>query len=287
MSSIEFFQSQVAELIKTTVLTPLVDWLQKEKSVSTTVNELIEVLNLPKTNTPPTLIQRSLSSVLNPTLPSVVPVSTPSVGAKSKPKSKPSIPENYTGPTCKYVFKRGESKGNACGKPTVNGSDFCEQCNSKKTNSKSTVETKPAKPVETKPTVGFTTSIAKRSEKPKIELRELNGQPNTFVDIQTNIVVKKVQEKEDEKPIYVAVGIQEESGFRTLTEEEKKEALLRNFTLQNEIGKEQSKEQVKENLKEEVKEEKKQEVKSKPATIGITKITTNHPVSKIPDIDDE
>jgi hypothetical protein len=30
----------------------------------------------------------------------------------------------------------------------------------------------------------------------------------------------------------VAVGVQEESGFRTLTEEEKKEALSRNFSLQ-------------------------------------------------------
>ena len=148
-----------------------------------------------------------------------------------KKSSTTSVPENYTGPTCKYVFKRGELKGKECGKPAVTDGEYCEQCNNKKTNKP--LETKDEKPkktktTENKPMVGFTTSVGKRTqEKPKIELRETG--PNTYIDIQTNIVVKKIVD--NEKTLFVAIGIQEESGFRTLNEDEKKEALNRNFTL--------------------------------------------------------
>jgi hypothetical protein len=303
MSSLELFQQQTTQLIKTIVLTPLVEWLQKEKSVSTTVDELVQVLNLPKPSVPvptvpvpfptvpvPNPVQRTLTSL-------VVPSSTPASGAKSKPKSKPSIPENYSGPTCKYVFKRGEAKGTTCGKPSINGGDYCEQCNAKKTTTKATTETKaPAKPVEPKPSVGFTTSISKRSEKPKIELRELNGQANTFVDTQTNIVVKKVSE--NEKTVYVAIGIQEDSGFRTLTEEEKKEALSRSFTLQNESSK-QSEVKPSEKATEtkatekpsetNATEEATKEETTKVAEVkkSVPAVSTRLPVTPIPDIDDE
>jgi len=94
-------------------------------------------------------------------------------------------------------------------------------------------------------------------EKPKIELRE-TGQPNTYIDTQTNIVVKKVVDKD--KTVYVAVGLQEESGFRTLTEEEKKEALSRNFSLQTSDAKSNGQEK---------------------------KIVSKQPVNNIPDIESD
>lgn len=244
MSNLVSLYNQINSLVISHVLSPLADWLHKEKNVDVSVEELLEVLKLSEPEQSSTSSKPSLSA-LSPTLttiPSVgksTPVSvTPAPGAKSRPKSKPPSIENYTGPTCKYVFRRGDLKGKECGKPVVNGSEYCEPCSNKKTNkpldvkqTKLTDGQEVKKEKETKTSIGFTAPLAKKVvEKPKIELREIGSQPNTYIDTQTNIVVKKVVEKD--KTLFVAVGVQEESGFRTLTDEEKKEALNRNFSLQ-------------------------------------------------------
>ena len=258
MSNLEAFQTQINQFIGSLVLTPLAQWLNQEKKVEVTVDELLDVLKLPKSSSakPTTQVVHTASHVPVQTV--LAPVSeTPASGAKSRPKSKPPASENYTGATCKYVFKRGESKGKECSKPVASGSDFCEQCNNKKVTK--TSDTKQTKLTETttKPMVGFTTPVGKKVEKPKIELRE-TGQTNTYIDTQTNIVVKKVVDKD--KTLFVAVGVQEESGFRTLTEDEKKEALSRNFSLQSDG-------------KSEVKTEK--------------KIVSKQPANNIPDIESD
>jgi hypothetical protein len=271
-SSLESFQNQIQSLLGNIVITPLVAWLQTEKKVNVTADELFDVLRIPR-------IQKPLT--ITPPNPSQPPIPLSVIGSSgivpepakkvARPKSKTSQPtlDNYTGPTCKYVFKRGEQKGQACGKPAVSGGDYCDQCNNKKTNTKPAAEKpeKPAKTAETKP-VGFTGSVGKRAEKLKVELRE-TGQPNTYIDTQTNIVVKKVVDKE--KTIYVAVGVQEETGFRTLTEEEKKEALNRNFALQNQSSDSSSTSSA----------------TTGSATATTNKIVSKQPVSTIPDIESD
>jgi hypothetical protein len=234
-SAIESFQFQVQSLLTNVVVQPLVSWLHSEKKVDVSVEEILEALKIPKLNKPLNVTPPSSSQ---PPIPlSIIGSSTPvpsSSGRVARPKSKGQTTiDNYTGPTCKYVFKRGEQKGQCCGKPATSGSEYCEQCNNKKSSSKTTESaSKPAK-AEAKtlaPAVGFNGSVGKRAEKLKVELREA-GPPGTYIDTQTNIVVKKITEKD--KTVYVAVGVQEESGFRTLTEEEKTEALNRSFSLQN------------------------------------------------------
>jgi hypothetical protein len=224
-SPIESFQN----FLVSSILSPLSTWLTSEKNISVSVEELLDVLKIQSgpqrsaTNSSPTSL---VQSTLAPT--------------KAKPKSKPPSKEQVSGgPTCKYVFKRGEFKGKECGKPAASGSDFCDQCGKKsnktaedKKGSDGVEKTKTK--AETKTLVGFTNSIAKKPEKLKVELREAGGQPNTFIDIQTNIVVKKITD--GEKVVYVAIGLQEESGFRTLTEDEKKEATKRGFSLQNPVS---------------------------------------------------
>jgi hypothetical protein len=81
--------------------------------------------------------------------------------------------------------------------------------------------------------------------------------------------VKKVVDKE--KTIYVAVGVQEETGFRTLTEEEKKEALNRNFALQNQSSDSSSTSSA----------------TTGSATATTNKIVSKQPVSTIPDIESD
>lgn len=246
MSNLVSLYNQINSLVISHVLSPLSDWLHKEKNVDVSVEELLEVLKLSNPQQSSGSSKPSLS-VLSPilaTIPSVGKTtttgsvtSTPAPGAKSRPKSKPPSAEDYTGPTCKYVFRRGDLKGKECGKPVVSGTEYCEPCSNKKTNkpldmkqTKLTDGQEVKKEKETKTSIGFTAPLAKKPEKPKIELREIGSQPNTYIDTQTNIVVKKVVEKD--KTLFVAVGVQEESGFRTLTDEEKNEALKRNFSLQ-------------------------------------------------------
>lgn len=273
-SNLESFQNQIQSLVANLVITPLVAWLQSEKKVIVTADELFEVLRIPKIQKPLTVVPPNPSQPPIPLslvgLPASEPKETKKV-ARPKSKSSESTLDNYTGPTCKYVFKRGENKGQSCGKPVVNGSDFCEQCNNKKTTTTSTsskAETKKAEKADAPPT-GFTaTNVPKRAEavaksqKLKVELRE-TGQPNTYVDTHTNIVVKKVIDKEN--TIYVAVGVQEETGFRTLTEEEKKEALNRNFSLQTSSS----------------------STTGAPAPVTDKKIVVKQPVSAIPDIESD
>lgn len=282
MSNLVSLHNQIASLVTSLVLTPLSDWLHNEKNIDVSVEQLLEVLRLsePRSESSKPILT-SLSPVLS-TIPSVGSRSKPESerssesnkpakevvttisGGKSRPKSKPPSTENYTGPTCKYVFKRGDLKGKECGKAVVSGTEYCEQCSNKKTNKpldvkqtkltdgKEAQEGKKEK--ETKTSIGFTTPLVKKVEKPKIELREIGSQPNTYIDTQTNIVVKKVMDKD--KTLFVAVGVQEESGFRTLTDDEKKEALSRNFSLQT-------------------------------SDKSDKKIVSKQPVSNIPDIDDE
>jgi hypothetical protein len=285
MSNLESLQNQFTVLISNLILTPLSDWLHNEKNIDVSVEQLLEILKSTKTSetkstnvsltTPLTATLSSIpsapSSIRSETSkPAKEVVTLVSGGGKSRPKSKPPSTENYSGPTCKYVFKRGDLKGKECGKPAVSGTEYCEQCSTKKTNkpldvkqTKLTEGPKPEGPKpegpsksekETKTSVGFTAPLSKKVEKPKIELREIGSQPNTYIDTQTNIVVKKVVDKD--KTLFVAVGVQEESGFRTLNEEEKKEALSRNFSLQN-------------------------------SEKSDKKIVSKQPVSNIPDIDDE
>ena len=263
-SNLESFQNQVQTFVSNLVIAPLVSWLQTEKKINVTSEELMDVLRIPR-------IQKPL--IVVPPNPSQPPIPLANLGGAvnsepskkvARPKSKTSQPtlDSYSGPTCKYVFKRGENKGQSCGKPVVGASEFCEQCNVKKTSTAKPNDVPKKTTAEPKP-VGFTGSVSKRAEKLKVELRE-TGQPNTYVDTQTNIVVKKVVDKEN--TIYVAVGVQEESGFRTLTEEEKKEALNRNFSLQS--GAPEVKEVVKSRTSEK-------------------KIVAKQPVSSIPDIESD
>jgi hypothetical protein len=277
MSNLENFTTQISSLISSLVLHPLVDWLSVEKKVSVTVDELLEVLKVPKVTKPPL---STLTPIFTPTVTKTsMELNRPSDASSQRssksslqttqPVPKPPSPVKDTGFTCKYVFKRGELKGKECGKPVTEGKDFCDQCSSKKGSKVSDV--KQTKVVETttsggtkssSQSLGFTSPLSKKTEKPKIELRE-TGQPNTYMDIQTNIVVKKVVEKD--KTLYVAVGIQEESGFRTLTEDEKKEALKRNFSLSVSDGKNESSE----------------------GKVQDKKIVSRQPVKDIPDIDSD
>jgi len=247
MSNLENFQSNIQSFVISSILNPISDWLIQEKKINVSVDELIDLLKISSrpqkvastnVSTPAvSLTQSTITGAL------VTGASTTKAKPKSKPPSKEKNAENAEKfGSCKYVFKRGELKGQECGKALKSAdSEFCEQCNKKVT--KPSASEKPSeskesesdkkvttKKVETKP-VGFTTPIAKKAEKLKVELREAGGQPNTYIDIQTNIVVKKVLD--GEKSIYVAVGVQEENGFRTLTEEEKKDAVKRGFALQN------------------------------------------------------
>jgi len=268
----ETFQSNIQSFVVSTILNPISEWLIKEKKIDVSVDELLELLKI----TQQRQVKPSNNSLTQSTITTLG--SSGVLTTKAKPKSKPPSKEKETESSekfgnCKYVFKRGELKGKECGKALkTSDSEYCEQCNKKVT--KPTSDTKgevDKKPVETsKPSVGFTTSVAKKAEKLKVELREAGGQPNTYIDVQTNIVVKKVLD--GDKAVYVAVGVQEENGFRTLTEEEKKDAMKRGFTLQNPSTSGSA-------AKSEVKVVEKEKEKEKPKV--------SRPVNGIPDIDSD
>jgi hypothetical protein len=235
-SNLDSFQTQIQSLLSNLVISPLVSWLQNEKKVDVTAEELFEALRIPKTQKAPTVVQPNSLQPPIPlsTLGTFTETKKPVPRPKSKPKQSQTTLDNYSGTTCKYTFQRGERKGQPCGNPVNNGEEYCTTCN-KKTKTARTSDSK--KTLATEETTGFSSiNVPKRTEeikkKKKIELREISS--NTYLDVQTNFVVKKVVDNEN--TVYVAIGVQEEDAFRTLKEDEKKEAVSRGFTLQVSSG---------------------------------------------------
>lgn len=107
-----------SDQLVTYVLMPIIEFLT-EKGYNVTVDELINVLNLP--------VSKTVQSI-NTAMPfgGPVPNMAPSVTGSRKQNAATTQPQ--PGRSCIYKYKRGDNKGKYCGKPTNAGADHCNAC---------------------------------------------------------------------------------------------------------------------------------------------------------------
>jgi hypothetical protein len=215
------FNETIATLVKTRILTPLSEWLEENKSVSVSVDELLDALYIPK------VVKSSQSPFI-----SAAPPSFPQhlSGKQVKKQKEDTTPTD--GPKCKYIYKKGKNANQPCGKICVEGYEFCKNCLEKGSTkvapvSQATKSTNlKAKTVST--TLGFTASL-KKANKPTLEFRETETE-GVYEDAGTRFLVRKVMNNGQEQ--YVAFGVREDDGIRELTESEKALALKKKLSVQ-------------------------------------------------------
>ena len=219
------FNESVASFIKSRILTPLSEWLEENKSVSVSVDELLDVLYIPK------VVKSNQSPFLSTSQPSF----PSSLSGKNTAKlaiKKTNGEEETDGPKCKYIYKKGKNANQTCNKPVVEGYDFCKNCLEKGSTkaapvSQATKSTNlKAKTVST--TLGFTASL-KKANKPTLEFRETETE-GVYEDAGTRFLVRKVNNNGVDQ--YVAFGVREDDGIRELTESEKALALKKKLAVQ-------------------------------------------------------
>lgn len=125
------FVNSCAGYVHTYVLGPIVQHLVN-KGVQVSVEELAGVLQLPATRgftpappNPATVPAMAFGGGI-PITGAVPPMAAAVAPTNSRKTSATNAP--VRGRTCMYQFKRGEHKGEYCGKPVAPGSEFCGPC---------------------------------------------------------------------------------------------------------------------------------------------------------------
>ncbi len=214
------------QLITNSVLNPISVWLKEEKEVDVSVDELMQVLSIPKIAKSSTSVAASVSA------PSFPPHMNNSVATPvTKKKSKEEVVD---GPKCQYVFKRRTNKGATCPKVAMEGSQFCKECSKKKKKEETeSTPTPTTNNTEAKKTTqpmiqgfGFASGLKKTSTTSYIRGTDI---PDVFEDTATHLLLKRTND--GTKDVYVAYALKESDGkIRGLTETEKDIAVKRGFT---------------------------------------------------------
>src|SRR5579863_9296762 len=120
------FQDATLDLIDKLVLVPLSNHLTNEKKIPMSITELRTICNMPISATPtfPQLMGFPTGQVVNST--SHVAATAPKKGGRAAKSSE--------GPSCKYVFGKGNKKDEVCGKPGLAADiPYCKICISRAT----------------------------------------------------------------------------------------------------------------------------------------------------------
>ena len=109
--------------VHTYILNPIVGHLNT-KGVQVTLEELAGVLQMPAPRVAPAMPGPAVPGMaFGGAVPSMAPAITP-----TRKSTTTTVPAPIPGRSCAYQFKRGEHKGEFCGKPTIGGSDYCNTC---------------------------------------------------------------------------------------------------------------------------------------------------------------
>lgn len=121
-NNLEIFTGACAAFVTSSVLTPIVKFLN-EKGTVVTVEELAAVLQLPASRAG---FNQSIPSMgFGGTIPSMTPSIAPSSRRSANSSAVSAVP---VGESCAYVYKRGDQKGKNCSKAKAPGSDYCASC---------------------------------------------------------------------------------------------------------------------------------------------------------------
>ena len=218
------FNQMVSEFVDANILHPIVNFIIKEKGCQVTVEELRSVLQLQMPVPSPMKVsglpQAGMIPVQPPTLNNFMAMSASNGKATTKKDKAP-----YNGPTCTYKFIRGKNKkGQICGEPAVEGSEFCRNCIKKKKASGGSGNADPDTPTGRVsgpgpgPVSGSRNYQNNNSEASgELTVVPYKNQPGYYKTVQHGFIVKQIEGNR-----IVATAVEENNKIRPLTEAEKR-----------------------------------------------------------------
>lgn len=188
-------------------LTPIVEKLA-ERGLKVTSEEMASWVGCPVSRLPPASTSKSNVSLAMPNF----------GGISSTPSRRGKVSD---GPTCIYRYSRGDNQGKQCGKPCVEGSQYCKACMNK---GSVTGNIRKGKVKETKESkMGEKTSNMEKdySDTAELEVRAVEGKEKHFIQSDTGFLMKNLGEDDD--PQMLVYGKETSTGTHLpLTEEDKK-----------------------------------------------------------------
>jgi len=225
MTSIMTAFNHVIPHIVDACLQAVMDFMIKEKGCQVTIEELRSIqistpILIPNPMKVQGLPQGGMIPVQPPSLNNFMAMSA-SYGKTNTKKDK--VPHN--GPTCTYKFIRGKNKGQVCGEPAVEGSEFCRSCIKKKASG-GPGNAAPDTPTGRVSGPGLGPGPVNGSRNDQNNNSDASGeltvvpyknQPGYFKTVQHGFIVKQIEGNR-----IVATAVEENNKLRPLTEAEKR-----------------------------------------------------------------
>lgn len=235
----DVFSTTVTDCFVNQVATHLSSWLKTNKAVEVSTQELCSAFNVEYTPRP-TMAGLPQGANLPTQMPSV-PGYYAGTGGPSPARrgGRRKAPVDPNAPKCKYVFQRGNKKGNPCHDPVIGdgqpgGNDYCKACIRKKTvqnriqgggSGKSTVKA-PSMP---NGMVAVPEQPASGGDSNSINALPIPGQPNMFRDVDNGYIIQSCSDG-----TLIALAMEENGVQRGLTADERKRAQMMGMSLMEE-----------------------------------------------------
>lgn len=218
MSSFNIFVDSVSSLLTSSVLSPLSSWLEQNKGVKLSVDEMISILNLPPSPKPsglpqtgPIPLQIPIPGFLKNT--GFISPSNKKSILQSRGRKKISSDPNTT--PCVYIYQRNDRKGQTCGEPSEPGLQYCKNCIKKKSVQNS------LKVPSTTTSSSLNTTSPSSTQLKEVEVIPIPDKPGFFEETTHHFILQQFQDG-----TLLALKVRDGNIERNLTDDEKKTANL-------------------------------------------------------------
>ena len=232
------FSTTVSEFFVNHVANHLCEWLQNNKEVEVTPEELCSAFGCAYT---PRVAMAGLPQSANmptqmPNLPGYFAGTgaspAPSAGKSGKGGGRKKAPVDPNGPKCVYAFQRGNKKGEVCGEPVAGpgqpgGEMYCKNCLKKKTVSAKVATGSSGRSTVHPPSVpGGMVSIPDDDDDEEngatdntLNVIPIQGNPGMFKELNHGFIVRQ-----EHDGTIVALYVEDNGVQRNLTADEKRTA---------------------------------------------------------------
>jgi hypothetical protein len=222
MNVMNGFNQVISEFVDVHILQTLVNFLNKDKGCSVSIDELRTALQLTVVTPAPSPMRAPMAGVQPPLLSNFVPTAVHSGRGTKKDKVPPGAR------LCQYQFGKGKNVGKTCGEVygelAVEGSDRCKNCIDKGVGKKEKGTTKDAPASSSAdgalaPTVPNPSNSTTPPDQGELQVYPCKDQPGVFKTLQHGFIVKQIDQHH-----IVATGIEDAATgkARALTDAEKK-----------------------------------------------------------------
>lgn len=231
-SVLEQFSDHCNDFVRRLILPTISEFIEEETGKKIDIAKLESRLKLapPRTPTYTTSQSSPFGGGVTPTVSSSRSSGTTAANTTAPITNPP--PQGQ----CKYVFRRGKSKGLFCGKTVVQGTEFCKTC-----SGRSSVKNSTAPPPQVNPQVSETTQTPAETKR-KLKCKIYDKEKGLYIELNYNILFKRTADSQN-----LALGKLVDDNIVPLTDEEKEIARSLKFVFQEEKAEEPEINVVKEN----------------------------------------